>query len=63
MDVIRYVLTCTRLDVMCLCESFIDCNVANLVELRNRNRHRGGFLLYIVGYKTYQNCKFYGHIS
>ena len=40
---------------MCLCETFIDCNVADdeistqeySVVLRNRNRHGGGVLIYV----------------
>ena len=42
-------------DVMCVCETFIDYNVAHdeiiiqgySVELRNRNRHGGGVLIYV----------------
>ena len=40
---------------MCVCEKFIDCNVAHdeiiiqgySVELRNRNRHGGCVLIYV----------------
>ena len=54
-DEIRDLLRLTKFDIMCLCETFIDCNVADdeisiqdySVVLRNRNRHGGGVLIYV----------------
>ena len=54
-DELRDLLRLTKFDIMCLCETFIDCNVADdeisiqdySVVLRNRNRHGGGVLIYV----------------
>ena len=53
----------TKFDIMCLCETFIDCNVADdeisiqdySVVLRNRNRHGGGVLIYVKNGIKYTN--------
>ena len=54
-DELRTILKKCQFDLMCVCETFIDYNVAPdeiiiqgySVELRNRNRHGGGVLIYV----------------
>ena len=54
-DELSTILKKCQFDVMCVCETFIDYNVAHdeiiiqgySVELRNRNRHGGGVLIYV----------------
>ena len=60
---IRDLLRLTKCDIMCLCETFIDCNVADdeisiqdySVVLRNRTRHGGGVLIYVKNGIKYTN--------
>ena len=62
-DEIRDLLRLTKFDLMCLCETFIDCNVAGdeisiqyySVVLRNRNRHGGGVRIYVKKGIEYNN--------
>ena len=62
-DEIRDLLRLTKFDIICLCETFIDCNVADdeistqeySVILRNRNRHGGGVLIYVKNGIKYTN--------